>query len=76
MRYPLVAFLFVFLLGPYTAHAMLTGAARIETPSEAHRGVLHSGAFSQLRQLGDGVLVAIRQQDLVRPLQPIGRSVH
>ena len=30
MRYPLVAFLFVFLLGPYTAHALLTGSARFQ----------------------------------------------
>ncbi len=33
MRYPLVAFLFVFLLGPYTAHALLTGSARFQSKS-------------------------------------------
>jgi hypothetical protein len=27
MRYPILAFLFVFLLVPYTAHAVLSGSA-------------------------------------------------
>lgn len=30
MRYPLCAFMFVFVLGPFAAHALLTGTARIE----------------------------------------------
>ena len=30
MRYPLWAFLFVFVLPPFTVHALLSGAARIE----------------------------------------------
>jgi hypothetical protein len=29
MRYPLVAFLFVFVIPPFTAHALLAGKARI-----------------------------------------------
>jgi hypothetical protein len=29
MRYPLVAFLFIFVIPPYTAHALLAGKARI-----------------------------------------------
>lgn len=30
MRYPLLAFLFVFVLLPFTVHAVLTGGARFE----------------------------------------------
>jgi len=30
MRYPLWAFLFLFLLPPFAAHALLTGNARLD----------------------------------------------
>lgn len=36
MRYPLWAFLFVFMLPPFAAHALLTGGARVDTASVNH----------------------------------------
>ena len=64
MRYPLVAFLFVFVLGPYTAHAVLTGSARFQpqaddgTVQTAQRGrsAVENGQF------GGGVLISVRQK--------------
>jgi multisubunit Na+/H+ antiporter MnhG subunit len=61
MRYPLVAFLFVFLLGPYTAHAMLTGAARIQPKAEVNHVLKRSNGTMENRHLGGGVLMSIRQ---------------
>jgi len=58
MRYPLVTFLFVFLLGPYTGHALLTGAARIEPK------IVGSEAAVEHRHIGGGVHVSIRLADL------------
>jgi len=63
MRYPLVAFLVVFVLGPYTAHAVLTGSARFQPQTDdrtvqvEQRG---SGAL-EIRQFGGGVLISVRQ---------------
>lgn len=60
MRYPLVAFLFVFLLGPYTAHALLTGSARIQGKTEfkTSRGSHPANDVFESRRVGGGVLVS------------------
>lgn len=60
MRYPLVAFLFVFVLGPYTAHALLTGSARFEVEADMTTRQLGSRATETVesRRLAGGVLVS------------------
>lgn len=35
MRYPLLAFLFVFVIPPFTAHALLTGTASVGAKTES-----------------------------------------
>lgn len=35
MRYPLLAFLFVFVIPPFTAHALLTGTAAMGAKAES-----------------------------------------
>ena len=71
MRYSLVAFLFVFVLGPYTAHTVLTGSARFQPQADdstiqiARRG----RSASENRQFGGGVLI-IRQAVAGHQLQP------
>lgn len=42
MRYPLWMFLFVFVMPPFAAHALLTGKARIE-PLENRVTVIRHG---------------------------------
>lgn len=71
MRYPLVAFLFVFVLGPYTAHAMLTGSARIQPKAGVSQVTARTSSAMENRHLGGGVLISIRQ-DAVRAFGPSG----
>lgn len=59
MRYPVVAFLFVFVLGPYAAHALLTGSARILPMAEIQ--VSQATQRTAHAHLGGGVLISVRQ---------------
>ncbi|MFD2648340.1 hypothetical protein ACFSX5_11110 [Devosia albogilva] len=61
MRYPLLAFLFVFVLGPYTAHALLTGAARIQPRDATVPAIQRSAKISDRSHFGGGVLISMRQ---------------
>ena len=64
MRYPLVAFLFVFVLGPYTAHAVLTGSARFQPQTDGGTVQIAQRGRSAVenRQFGGGVLISVRQK--------------
>jgi hypothetical protein len=66
MRYPMLAFLFVFVLGPYTAHAMLTGGARIQPRDPAEPVVHRTEKIAARSHLGGGVLVSIGENGLRR----------
>lgn len=47
MRYPLWAFLFVFMLPPFALHALLTGKATID-PAHQMASVQHSPLIAPL----------------------------
>ena len=60
MRYPLVLFLVLFVMAPYTAHAVLSGSARFQprpdhsTAQLAQRGKIQSAGH----QVAGGVLIS------------------
>ncbi len=66
MRYPMLAFLLAFLLGPYTAHAMLTGGARIEPRDQATPVVQRTEKATTRSHFGGGVLISIGTEGLRR----------
>ena len=51
MRYPLWAFFFVFVVPPFTAHALLNGNARIAPAKPAFSVAMTSAATTQPFQI-------------------------